>query len=159
MHDSLFTRVAAAILGTVVAGSTIACGDALGPGSVAGTYALRQVQDDALPAVLFSTDFMRVRVLADTLRLGADHTGTQISVWEIEPLQPDLEFDNPTRLTTQLRFTLHAQRIEASIVCPPYALCPRPPQWVARLLADGLRVESAAGQRVPLLYARLSADE
>ncbi|MFL5618372.1 MAG: hypothetical protein ACJ79A_08265 [Gemmatimonadaceae bacterium] len=54
----------------LLSGATLACGDVnpLGPPTVTGVYALRRVESDALPTVLYSNDLVRVRVLADTLR-------------------------------------------------------------------------------------------
>ena len=154
MARTLPGRFAAACLLALCA-SAIACGDALAPGDVAGTYALQRVESDPLPTLLFATEYVRVRVLADTVRLNADGSGIQISVLESEPLVKGIAPEGPARGEVPLRFETVNGRIEVTFICPPNANCAPPPHLVARAVSEGLRVEVAAGYRLPLLYARV----
>lgn len=143
----------------VLCASAIACGDLLAPRDLAGTYALQRVDNDPLPTVLFTTEYARVGVLADTVRLNADGTGTQVRVSESEPLVEGIAPESPTRVEGALRFETVGSRIEVTFFCPPNANCAPPPHRVARAVSEGLRVVVAAGQRVPLLYARVPVAE
>lgn len=82
MRHPFSSRVPASLLGMLYVGLAVACGDPVAPGDIAGTYALQRVDGDPLPTVLFTTEYVRVRVLADTLRLNANGTGLQIGVRE-----------------------------------------------------------------------------
>src|SRR5512145_681788 len=61
---------------------SLACESSLSPDAVAGTYVLRRVGGDLLPAVLYTTEYSRVRVWADTLVFRADGQGTRSSLLE-----------------------------------------------------------------------------
>lgn len=63
---------------------------------------------------------------------------------------PGLPAEPSSRGTTELRFEMKRGRIEVSAICPPNANCAPPPHLVARAVAEGLRVDVANGQRVPL---------
>jgi len=52
----------------------------LSPGEVAGTYVLERVNASPLPAVITDTEFTTVTLLADTLRLNDDSTGSEVRV-------------------------------------------------------------------------------
>jgi len=60
----------------IVAALTLACDESLGPGDAAGTYVLRQVEQDPLPTTLSANEFFAVRVISDTIRMRSDGTGT-----------------------------------------------------------------------------------
>jgi len=138
MRHPLPSRVPASLLGMFSVGLAVACGDPVAPRDIAGIYTLHRVDGDPLPAVLFTTEYVRVRVLADTLRLNANGTGLQISVWEGEPLVPGLPAEPPSRVASELRFESKGGRIEVSEICPPNANCAPPPYLVARAVAEGL---------------------
>lgn len=159
MRHPFPSRVPARLLGMLSVGLAVACGDPVAPGDFAGTYTLQRVDGDPLPTVLFTTEYVRVRVLADTLRLNANGTGLQISVREVEPLVPGLPAEPSSRVDSELRFETKGGRIEVSAICPPNANCAPPPYLVARAVAEGLRVDVATGQRVPLLYTRATGAE
>jgi len=151
-------RLAAGCLAVLFA-IAIACGDPLAPQNIAGTYTLQRVDNDPLPTVLLTTESVRVRVLADTLSLNADGSGIQISVWETEPLVEGIAPENPVRIEAALRFETAGGRVEVTVLCPPNANCTPPPHLLARTASEGLRVDFASGQRVPLRYARVRAAE
>jgi hypothetical protein len=60
-------RVAASVLAMLSVATALACGDPLAPDEVAGTYVLERVGADDLPTVLFANEYVRIRVLADTV--------------------------------------------------------------------------------------------
>jgi hypothetical protein len=134
------------------------CRDPLTPGHVAGSYVLRQVGGDALPAVLSENGFFRLVVLADTLRLRPDGTGTVTGLRDEQPLGAGITAAGPKLVTMALMYHVVHDRIEMSFVCPPYALCVRElPQYVATTTLGGVLVDSAPGFRVPLVYQRILA--
>ena len=163
MSSALPIRVAAGLLAVFSAAAAIACGDplALAPTEIAGIYALQRVESDHLPTVLYTNEFVRVRVLADTIRLRADGTGMQFGVHESEPLQEGLELENPVRGETDLRYEIVGANIEIAHVCPPNANCLPPPHFIARKPSEELLVHSAPGQlvRVPLFYTRVPGSD
>lgn len=72
---------------------------------------------------------------------------------------PGLPAEPSSRVASELRFEIKSGRIEVSAICPPNANCAPPPDFVARAVAVGLRVDVAPGQRVPLLYTRVTGAE
>jgi hypothetical protein len=129
----------------------LACSDSLAPGDVLGTYVLHNVAGDALPTVLYTTDYATIRVFADTLRFAPDGRGSINTLRESEPVKGD----GPTeafRWQTGFAFKLIDDRIEVTFDCPPNADCVRGPHLVLRGIAAGLRADVALGARVPLFY-------
>ena len=133
----------------------LACGEALGPGDIAGTYALQRVAGDPLPAVLYTTQTVVVRVFADTLRFTADRRGISTTVRESEPVTggPATE---PRRGETGFSFRVADGRIEVAFDCPINANCVAPPHLVLKRTDAGLRADFALVARTPLLYARVA---
>src|SRR5207249_11164622 len=81
LHDAL----PICILSCVVL--TFGCSESLSPADIAGTYLLRRVANDTLPAVVYSFNGMTVRVIAETLqftpnlrgRLSTDRKSTRLN--------------------------------------------------------------------------------
>ena len=142
------------LLSLVCATLALGCGEPLSPTDVAGTYALQRVAGDPLPTVLFGTDNWRIHVFAETLRFTSDRRGTIVTVRELESLVgwPSL---GPMRGDNGLGFRIIDGRIEVAFDCPPSGNCTPPPDLVMRRTAGGLRADSAAEARTPLLYARV----
>jgi hypothetical protein len=97
----------------------VACDDPLRPKDVAGTYVLRTVRNDPLPAVLWESDGASLRILADTLVLNADGTGYEVS---------HLEFTTQLQTTaarseSPLTFAVRDGRLEGSYSCAPGTAC------------------------------------
>ncbi len=134
----------------------LGCGEPLSPNDVAGTYALRRVAGDSLPAVLYATENWRIRIFADTLRFTSDGRGTITTVRELEPLTGEPS-PGPRRGENGFGFRVIDGRIEVAFDCPPSANCTPPPDLVLRRTADGLRADVAQGARTPLVYARLAS--
>lgn len=106
-----------------------ACGDGLGPGSVAGTWALARIGAAPIPAVAYTTEDFTVRVTGDTLVLRRDGTGERILVHETEYhliLRPIAV----SRFARLLSFTVVDGRIEVTLHCGPTELCTPPPHMV-----------------------------
>jgi hypothetical protein len=138
----------------VCATLALGCGEPLSPTDVAGSYALQRVAGDSLPTVLFATDSWRLRVFAETLRFTSDGRGTIVTVRARESLVggPSL---GPTRGENGLGFRIIDGRIEVAFDCSPIGGCTPPPDLVMRRTAQGLRADSAAEARTPLVYARV----
>ena len=149
-------RLAAGAVALLLGAAALGCGDPLRPADVAGAYALVRVESEALPAVLYSNEYVRVRVLADTLRLNADGSGTRIGLRDVEPLQQGVAPAGETRVEGEFRFWTANGRVEVDFICPPNANCVAPPHLVARPVPGGLRVDFDLGARVPLFYARVA---
>jgi hypothetical protein len=142
--------VAAAALVGVAA---TACGDVLVPGDVAGRYALREIDGTPLPAVSFSSAEVTRRVHADTIRLGADGRGMEVSV--VETTFAGGARHGPQRTETQLGYRIVGGRVEISYACPPNANCVAGPHLIARYRDGALDVVYGFGDRAPVVFARV----
>lgn len=131
--------------------SSLACESSLSPDAVAGTYVLRRVQGDPLPAVLYTTDHSRVRVLSDTLVFRADGEGTRATILEFEPLNSDGP-NQSSAMATTFGFRIVGTSIEVGFYCPPNANCVAPPHLVLRPTPNGLIAVAAFSARTPLTY-------
>lgn len=129
----------------------LACDDSLGPGDIAGTYVLRSVAGDALPTVLITTELVKIRVLADTLRFKLEQRGSISTFRESEPVAGDGPSE-PFRWQSGFSYQIIDDRIEVAFDCPPNASCVEPPHLVLRDAPGGLRADFALGARVPLQY-------
>ena len=130
----------------LVSALPLACAEPLSPNDVAGAY--------ALPTLLYTNQYVTVRIFADTLRLTADGRGTVNTVREREPLTGG-PTTGPRHAQWALGFRVVRGRIEMAFDCPINANCVPPPHIVAWITAEGLRVDSALGARVPRIYTRL----
>ena len=153
------TRFRAPLLAALLAGTlALGCGDSLGPYDVAGRYALQAIAGEALPAVSFTGAYVTVRVIAETLLLRADGTGTAKVHAEVEELSlPPGARRSDQRWERALRFRTTDDRLEIEFVCGPAQLCARPPHLIAQRRGSTLLVEYALGERVPQLYRRLTS--
>ena len=114
------------------------CGEGLGPGSVAGTWALARIGAAPLPAVVYTTNDVTLRVTGDTLVLRRDGTGERIWVHETEYhliLRPNAV----NRFARPLSFRTVDGHIEVTLHCGPAELCTAPPHMVLTPDDDVLR--------------------
>ena len=75
----------------------LACSGDLGPGTlVSDTYVLEEVDGDPLPTVRASNEDYALYVVADTIRLRADGTGSSSGVYSAEPLRSGIPGQEPT---------------------------------------------------------------
>ena len=139
-------------LATLAALGTAACGDPAGPADVADTYVLRSIAGNALPAVAYTTPGLTSRVLADTLRLRADGTGSATRTAVLDP--PAADAGVPYTVTSDLTYAVVGGRVQVTYACPPNASCVAGPHLVARREGGGLVAERALAERVPQVYAR-----
>jgi hypothetical protein len=97
-------------------------GTPLTPSNVAGTYVLERVGDSPLPAVTVNTAYATFTVVADTLRLLPDRTGTETQVLRVElhgaATPPVVE---PSR--QPLGYRLRGNRIVISYGCASGEVC------------------------------------
>jgi hypothetical protein len=137
-----------------LAALTLACEGSHGPSNFLRTYALREVQGDPLPTVLYTNEYVAVHVLSDTIRLRADGTGSISGVRSSEPLQPLILPQPPTWSTADIRFRRGMDRIEIDYVCPANANCAPPPHLIAVEGDNRLQVTWAPGMtgRSPMIY-------
>jgi hypothetical protein len=147
------TRLTTGLLASLLLGTAACSSDPLRPVDVAGIYALQQVGSDPLPTVLYESEYARVHVLADTLRLNADGTGIRTSVLTTEPLREGIAGSDGERVERQLYFELAFGRVLVTFVCPPNANCAPVPPYVARRISNGLLLDAG---RAPLTYTRVS---
>jgi hypothetical protein len=117
MHRQHVTR--SFIAGLLLSSPLTACDDPLSPRDVAGTYVLRSVRGDPVPAIFHESAQSQLHVLADTLRLALDGTGTE--TWLLE--STGLYASGPQRIERSLRFELRDGWIEAVYPCAPNELC------------------------------------
>jgi hypothetical protein len=151
--------------------STIGCADSVSvaPQDFVGEYVLTRVAGEPLPTLIFSTDFSPT-VVADTLRLRADGTGSRMRLVVLSPgtsRSPRLGFgselatkatmdsgvDTTIRLTsvaaTNLTFEVVGGLLAITYVCPINADCAPPPHAIGVRTSVGLTVTREGTARVP----------
>ena len=143
----------------VVAALVVAtgCSSNLGPSDVAGTYALRAVAGDALPTVVstgFYTEGPPV-VLADTIRLRADGTGTR-SRTIMSGTDPYNIGAGVSRAVFDLVVHVDGRRVDLRYACPPNASCVG--IGAAHLTTIGLTIDATADARGPQVYQRVAGE-
>jgi hypothetical protein len=128
-----------------------ACDDPFRPGDAAGTYVLRSVRGEPVPAFFWQSDQAQMRVVADTLRLNADGTGSE--VWHLEVIQPLRT--TASRVEVPLRFEVQGDRLEGVYLCPPGAACLAIIEPIrGEFTGAGLRLDVAKFSAGPLLFER-----
>jgi hypothetical protein len=136
-------------LAAVALAAVTACADplAIGPEDVAGTYVLRTVRGEPLPAVFWESDVTQLRVLADTLRLNADGTGNEVWVLEFSGQYAS----GPGRSESALQFQLRDGRLEGAYLCSGFCLGVVQPIR-GELTSSGLRLHVAKHGDGPLEF-------
>ena len=147
MHLPRRARLASTVLALFV---LVACDDPLGPRDVAGTYVLRLARGQTLPAVLWETDRTKLRVFADTLRLNADGTGTEI--WVLEVIGQYASESG--RSEEQLGFEVRDGRLEGAYLCPGFCLAAAE-SLRGEFTRGGLRLDVAMHGGTPLEFVRV----
>ena len=148
-------RQLARLLTLLCLAAPLSCSDSLSPGEVPGTYVLRNVAGDPLPAVLYTTEFTKIRVFADTLRFTLNGRGSINTFRESEPVKGDGPTE-PFRWQEGFSYRLVDNRIEVTFDCPPNANCLKGPHLVLRESSNGLTAEFAFTYRLPLVYRRVA---
>jgi hypothetical protein len=127
--------------------------DPLAPSDVAGTYVLLSIGGNPLPAPAGYQGPADgpITVIADTLRLAADGSGSLVRVEETNP-----DEQSRYRLETVLHYETTEGGIAITFDCPPEALmlCIAGPHMTARLGTSGLTATRLLGaQQEALVYA------
>jgi len=133
--------------------STIGCADSVSvaaPQAFVGEYVLTRVAGEPLPT-LISNSPGAFRVVADTLRLRADGTGSRMRL--VLPPSVAVSDTNIIRLTSvaaaDLTFEVLGNTLAITYVCPINADCAPPPHAIALLTPAGLTVTREGTARVP----------
>jgi hypothetical protein len=98
---------------SVVLIAGVACDDPLRPEDVVGTYVVRTVRGEPLPMIAWQTETDTARLVADTLRLRRDGTGTEVSVYE---LTGDVQLA-ASRVEQDIQFEIRDGRLDGGYVC------------------------------------------
>lgn len=140
----------------VLLGFGLACGPSTMPVEEPPTYVLREVAGDPLPTLLVTNEHFAFTVLADTIRLHPDGTGTISGVTSAEPVQPLLLPVPPTWASADIRYRVLGlgDQLEIEYLCPPNANCAPPPHLLATRQGSRLVVSPAPGMlgRSPRIY-------
>lgn len=129
-----------------------ACDDPLSPRDVAGTYVLRSVRGQPVPAVLGDGEGWQRRLLADTLRLNADGTGSEALLLEYTGQYAS----ESGRSDWPLLFDVNDGRLEGAYLCPANLLCLDVAAPLrGRFTRTGLQLEVGYFGDVPLEFVRV----
>jgi hypothetical protein len=132
----------------------IGCESATHADPPAGTYVLRTIAGDPLPALAWQTEYTAVQIVADTLFIGPHGRAEERRMVEVHSFVP--HHSQKTHMTqSELGIRFAKGRLELSYVCPPNANCVAGPHLIGRLTSAGLTIETANGMRVPLVYERI----
>ena len=149
MHRRHFTGSFLAAL--LIASPLTACDDPVGPRDVAGTYVLRSVRGDPIPTIFWESEQSQLHVLADTLRLAMNGTGTE--TWLLE--STGLYASGPERIERPLRFELRDGRIEALYPCAPNENCAGVVTLSGKVTGAELRADVHPYAVGPLVFQRI----
>ena len=139
-------------IASVLLAAGMACDDPLSPEDVAGTYVLSSLRGESLPAVLWETETSEARLLADTLRLHADGSGTDVWLYEYTTALGPL----PRRLEHLLEFEVNDGRLEGAYVCPPGTTCLLSLEVIRGVFTpEGLRLEVSRHGEGPIDFVRV----
>lgn len=147
-------RAATVLVLSLAALLAVGCdSDPIAPSDVAGTYVLLSIDGDALPAPAGyqGPADESITVIADTLRLAANGSGSLVRVEE-----PSSDEQTRYRFETALHYQATEGGIAITFDCPGNALmvCIAGPHMTARLGATGLTATRLiAAQHEELVYA------
>lgn len=123
------------------------CDSVLQPEDIAMEYVLLQ----ATPMV-FGSGVHQYEIVADTLRLAADGSGSEVVV--MVPTQGGPSF----RRIDPYVYRIRGDSLELTFVCPPDADCTPPPHFIGKVTDTGLSLRSPHDPRVRREYDRVSRD-
>jgi hypothetical protein len=132
----------------------IGCGSPTDADLLAGTYVLRGIAGEPLPALAWETEYTAVHILADTLHLVPGGRGEVRRTVEVHSFVPQPS-QQVSSMRSELGIRLHRGRLELTHVCPPNANCVAGPHLIGQLTAEGLTFDTGDGIRVPLVYERI----
>ena len=129
-----------------------ACSDPLRPADFAGTYVLRSIAGDPVPAVLFESPGEVLYVTAERLEIEGASGATIVRELESQrPTSPGRRYSLSNRYSVRVE----GDHLVLLFVCPPNALCTAdlPSYRAYREANGGLRIEGFTS-RGPMLYER-----
>jgi hypothetical protein len=132
-----------------------ACENTLAPEAVAGTYVLTAVGNNRLPTELYRTDYVIVRVLADTLRLNSDGTATSSTNRSVESRLSGVPDSGSEHVVTPAHYLTRSGRVEITFDCPPNASCIAGPHLIGVPSIGGLDVDFVIANNAALSYRRI----
>jgi hypothetical protein len=90
-------------------------------------------------------------MLADTIRLQPDDSGTKVNAIDVDYLE-EPNRDGPARINRRIRYELKGQTMEDTDICGPAELCASPRHWTGRITSGALRLNGEPG---PYVYRRV----
>lgn len=135
------------------------CGDSLAPGSLPGTYSLRRVAGEPLPAVVARNSYGTIIVHSEAIRLELDGTGSISTSSEIVPHDVSVPLQGSSTAESQIRWAIRNGRVHIEHICGPLELCAPGPHLVGVLGDHTLRLRPGPQMsgRAPLDYVEVPA--
>jgi hypothetical protein len=141
----------AAVAALVVLFSSTGCESLLAPISDERTYVLESVGGVSLPALVFASETNRVTMLADTVRLQRDGSGTKVYAIDVEYLK-EPNRNGRALIERRISYMLKGDAVAITDICGPAELCAPSPHWTGRISSSELRLNGAPG---PSIYRRV----
>jgi hypothetical protein len=110
------------------------------------------VRGDPVPAIFWESEQSQLHVLADTLRLHLNGTGSEVWLLESTGLYPS----GPDRRERSLTFRIRDTRIEATYPCGPAENCAGVITLRGELTGGELRAEVHPYGAGPMIFERIA---
>ena len=117
-------------------------------------YVLRSVAGQTLPALVQQNVNFTSRVVADTIVLRPDGTGTMTIELRFGGSPAPEESGQTERL--EFIWTVSGNTMTINFVCPGFALCVQTPHYVGEVIRTGIRFDKAMEYRTPLQFELVS---
>jgi hypothetical protein len=155
MENASLGRITGALIALAASGLATACEGPTRPLEVSGTYVLRRIAGEPVPAIIARDSGSALLLLADTLRLEVGGRGLVARSTMLA--RTHAPADGPFRAESQLAYRVSGSRIEITYVCPPNASCIESPHLIARRTPLGLEGVESVGDRRSVAYERISS--
>jgi hypothetical protein len=122
-------------------------------------FTLESVNGRALPAVYIVGDYTSWEIVADTMVLRPDGTGTHVAI--SRPVYPNVPAGQANRIVTDFTYTLAQDRLEITLECNDVVLlaraasCVAPPHFAGTLSSDGITFDIALSYPTPARFTRI----
>ena len=126
------------------------CGSVTDPPLTGDIYVLDSIEGVALPAPYSPNRDAMQRIIADTLALATDGSGTRRTAYEGGP-----DPTRPRREETAFSYTRSGDHIEIAFACPPTARCIPAPHLAGTITTTGITITTSVVLRYPLVFHRL----
>ena len=145
--------ISAIMVGVLVGALAGGCGDATGPGGLAGAYRLERYEGREIPAVVTQTNFGSVSIVGERILLGDDGNSVVFTtIREVNEVTPQ---GNTLSYTRAFDYVVRDGRIEITYECPPLADCLAGPHTVGELVGGGLALGAPASSKPASIYSRV----